>query len=156
MSSQKKQNTFNQKCNISTLMVGPLKLVDKFTYLGSSVSSNKNEINTRLSQVWTVIERLSVIWKSDLTNAIKRSFFVQSAVVSILLYGCTLWTLTNWMEKKLENSCTRMLPEILNKSWRQHLRKRAAVRSPTTHSRKSSKLDEPDMRNTGGEVRMYS
>ena len=35
--------------------------------------------------------RLSVIWKSDLTDKMKRSFF-QAAVVSILLYGCTTWT----------------------------------------------------------------
>ena len=31
----------------------------------------------------------------------KRSFF-QAAVVSILLYGCTTWTLTKRLEKKLE------------------------------------------------------
>ena len=31
----------------------------------------------------------------------KRSFF-QAAVVSILLYGCTTWTLTKRMEKKLD------------------------------------------------------
>ena len=33
------------------------------------------------------------VWKSDLTDKMKRSFF-QAAVVSILLYGCTTWTLT--------------------------------------------------------------
>ena len=49
----------------------------------------------------------------------KRSFF-QAAVVSILLYGCTKWTLTKRMEKKLDGNYTRMLRAILNKSWRQH------------------------------------
>ena len=49
----------------------------------------------------------------------KRSFF-QAAVTSILLYGCTTWTLTKWLEKKLDDSYTRMLRAILNKSWRQH------------------------------------
>ena len=49
----------------------------------------------------------------------KRSFF-QAAVVSILLYGCTTWTLTKRLEKKLDGSYTRMLRAILNKSWRQH------------------------------------
>ena len=48
----------------------------------------------------------------------KRSFF-QTAVVSILLYGCTCWTLTKWLEK-LDDNYTRMLRAILNKSWRQH------------------------------------
>ena len=46
--------------------------------------------------------------------------FSQAAVVSILLYGCTTWTLTKWLEKKLDGNHTRMLQAILNKSWRQH------------------------------------
>ena len=41
-------------------------------------------------------------------------------VVSLLLYGCTTWTLTKWLEKKLDGNYTRMLRAILNKSWRQH------------------------------------
>ena len=48
----------------------------------------------------------------------KRSFF-QAAVVAILLYGCTTWTLTKQLEKKLDGNCTRMLRAILNKSWQQ-------------------------------------
>ena len=42
------------------------------------------------------------------------------AVVSILLYGCTTWTLTKRLEKKLDGNYTRMLRAILNKSRRQH------------------------------------
>ena len=49
----------------------------------------------------------------------KRSFF-QAVVASILLYGCTTWTLTKRLEKKLDGNYTRMLRAILNKSWRQH------------------------------------
>ena len=40
--------------------------------------------------------------------------------MSILLYGCTTWTLTKRLEKKLDGNYTRMLQAILNKSWRQH------------------------------------
>ena len=68
---------------------------------------------------WTAIDRLSVVWRSDLTDKMKCSFF-QAAVVSILLYGCTTWTLTKRMEKKLDGNYTRILWAILNKSWRQH------------------------------------
>ena len=77
-----------------TLDGTPLKLVDKFTYLGSSVASTEKDIDTRLTKAWTAINRLSIIWKSDLTDKMKRSFF-QAAVASILLYGCTTWTLKN-------------------------------------------------------------
>ena len=55
----------------------------------------------------------------DLTDKMKRSFF-QAAVTSILLYGCTTWTLTKRLEKKLDGNYTRMLRAILNKSWQQH------------------------------------
>ena len=110
---------YNQTGDISTQDGTPLKLVDKFTYLGSSVASTEKNIDTRLTKVWTTINRLSIIWKSDLTDKMKRSFF-QAAVASILLYGFTTWTLTKRLEKKLDGNYTRMLRAILNKSWRQH------------------------------------
>ena len=110
---------YNQTGDISTLDGTCLKQVDKFTYLGSSVSPTEKDIDTRLTKAWTAIDRLLIIWKSDLTDEMKRSFF-QAAVVSILLYGCTAWTLTKQLKKKLDGNYTRMLRTILNKSWRQH------------------------------------
>ena len=105
---------YNQTGDISTLDGTPLKLVDKFTYLGSSVSLTEKDIDTRLTKAWTAIDK-----PSELTDKMKRSFF-QAAVVSILLYGCTTWTLTKRLEKKLDGNYTRMLRAILNKSCRQH------------------------------------
>ena len=46
--------------------------------------------------------------------------FDLSAVVSILLYDCTTWTLTKQLEKKLDSNYKRMLRAILNMSWQQH------------------------------------
>ena len=105
---------YNQKGEISTLDGTSQKLVDKFTYLESSVSSSEKDIDTRLTKAWTAIDRLSIVWQSDLTDKMKRSFF-QAAVISILLYGCTTWTLTKRLEK-LDGNYTRMLRAILNKS----------------------------------------
>ena len=76
---------FNQAGHISTLEGTSLKLVDKCTYLGSSVSSTEKDIDTWLTKALTAIDKLSVEWKSDLTDKMKRSFF-QAAVVSILLF----------------------------------------------------------------------
>ena len=64
-------------------------------------------------------KQICLWWKSDLTDKMKRSFF-QAAVTSILLYGCTTWTLTKRLEKKLDGNYTRMLRAILNKSWQRH------------------------------------
>ena len=86
---------------------------DKFTYLGSSILSTETDIDTPQTKAWTAINRLSDVWKSDLTDKMKHSFF-QEAIVSILLYGCS--TLTYHPSRKL------------------------------------SKLDEPDMLDTAGEV----
>ena len=120
------------------------------TYRGSSVSSTEKDIDTRLTKAWTAIDKLSIIWKSNLTDKMKRSFF-QAAVVSILLYGWTTWTLTKRLKKKLDGNYTRMLRAILNKSWQQH---------PTRHQlygylppiTKLYKLDEQYMQDTTGKA----
>ena len=99
-------STTSQILTIRRILDGtPLKLVDKFTYLGSSVSSIEKDIDTRLTKAWTVIDWLSIIWKSDMTDKMKHSFF-PAAVVSILLYGCTTWTLTKRLKKKLNSNYT--------------------------------------------------
>ena len=118
---------FNQEEDISALNGGFLKLLDKFTYLGSSISSTERAIKMRIVKVWTAIDRLSIIWKSDLSDKIKHNFF-QAAVVSILIYGCITWMLTKYIEKKLDSNCTRMLQAILNKS-----HKTAAVQLATSY-----------------------
>ena len=145
---------FNQRGDISTLNGSSLKLVDKFTYQGSSDSSTTKDINTWLAKAWTTINWLLVIWKSDLIDKMKHSFF-QAPVVSILLYGCTTWTVTNVWRKSLmaiTQECCEVYwinpegntPENISCTANYHL------------SQKLSKLDEPVMRNTAGEVRTNS
>ena len=59
---------FKQKAAISTLIDKPLKLVDKFPYLGSNISSIESDVHIRLAKAWNAIERLSITWKSDLSD----------------------------------------------------------------------------------------
>ena len=125
---------------------GLLKLVDKFTYLGSSVSSTEADVNTRLAKAWTAINQLSVILKSDLTDKIKRSFF-PVLVVLILIYGCTSWTLTKRTEKKLDSNYTSPGGNTPQNS----------CCTATYHlSHKISKLDEVEMLDIAEEVRTNS
>ena len=140
---------YNQTGDISTLDGTSLKLVDKFTYLGSSVSSTDKDIDTRLTKAWTTIDRLSIIWKSDLADKMKRSFF-QAAVVSILLYGCTTWTLIKRLKKR-DGNYTRMLRAI----WTRPGGNTTKGTNNTVNclpSRKLYKLDEPDTQETTGEA----
>ena len=136
MSMHTEYMCFNQT-DISTRNSSSLKLVDKFTYQGSSVSSTETYIDTRLAKEWTAIDRLSVIWKSDMTDKIKRSFF-QAAVESILLYGCTTWTLTKRMEKNLDKNDASNIKQVLETAPHQA----AAVRPPTTHHENYQRLDD--------------
>ena len=46
---------FNQRGDISTLNGSSLKLVDKFTNRGRSVSSTETDINMQLAKAWTAI-----------------------------------------------------------------------------------------------------
>ena len=130
-----KSNRWNPTLNNSSL-----KLVYKFTLLGSSVSSTESDINTWLTKGWIAINRQSVIWKLHLTDKIKRSFFL-AAVVSILLYWCTTWMLTKRMKKK--------------QYWKSHggsIPQSSSCTATYHPSRNLSKLDEPDMWDTAGEV----
>ena len=71
---------YNQTGDISTLEGTPLKLVDKFTYLGSSVESTEKDIETRSTKVWIAINRILIIWKSDLTDKIPGSGHIDTAI----------------------------------------------------------------------------
>ena len=51
---------FNHAGDISTLVGTSLKLVDKFTYLKSSVSSTEKDIDTMLTKAWTAIDDIYI------------------------------------------------------------------------------------------------
>ena len=124
--------SFNQRGDISTLNGGPLKLADKFTYLRSSVSSTKNNINTWLAKARIAIDRLSVIWKPDLTDKIKRSFFPSSGRNNTAIwmhhmdanetYGEKAW---RQVRKNVASNIEQVLEPTSHKT--------AAVRSPNIH-----------------------
>ena len=140
---------YSQTGNISTLGGTSLKLVDKFTYLGRSVSSTEKDINSQLTKGWAAIDRLSIIWRSDLTGKMKRSFF-QAAVVTILLYGCTTLTLNSWRK-----SWTAITQECWEQYWASpggNTPRGTNYTATCLPSRKLSKLDEPDMQDTAGET----
>ena len=70
---------FNQTGDISTLGSSSLNLVDKFTYLGSSVSSTEKHIDMRLSKAWRANNRLSVIWESLPYDRLTETQFLKSS-----------------------------------------------------------------------------
>ena len=59
------------------------------------------------------------IWKSKLSEVLKRNFF-RAAVESVLVYGSVTLNLTQSIEKKIDGAYTRMFRAVMNKSWRDH------------------------------------
>ena len=113
---------FAQNLLLAALSSKPLKLVDKFTYLERNISSTESDVNTCIGKVWTVTDKLLVIWKFGPSDKMKWYFFYAVAKL-VLLYRCTTWTLTNCIEKRLDGSYTRVLYAVVNKTWKQHLTK---------------------------------
>ena len=104
--------SFNKTWDIFTLNGVSLKLVDKANYLGSSVSSSENDINKRLGKAWTVIDRFSIIWKSNLSNKIKHIFSNQ--------WSCQLYytdtSLGRW-QSVLRKSYSGIAQECYDSYW---------------------------------------
>lgn len=104
---------------IETLNRIDLKKVNDFVYLGSNIASTEKDVLIRMSKAWSALDRLKVIWKSTLSEQIKKNFF-RAVVESVLLYGSTSWTLTKKLQSKLDGTYTRMLRAILNIHWSTH------------------------------------
>ena len=99
---------FKQDGAICTLINEHLKLADHLTYLGRIISSTESDVNIRKGMVWTVIDRLSAMGRSDFSYKIKREFF-RAVAMLVLLYGYTTWTSTRSMEKMQDRNYTRVM-----------------------------------------------
>ena len=89
--------------------------MDYFIYLASNISSTESDVNIHMGKRWISIDMSTIIWKSDLSDNIVWEFF-QVVAVSVLLYGCTTWTQTKVLEKKLDGKYIRMLYTVLKNS----------------------------------------
>ena len=132
----------NRQTNF-TLNSGSLKLVNTFTWLGSSVSSTENDINTQLAEAWTAIDKLSVIQKSDLSDKIERSVFFKhwSCQYSYMDAPHGRW-LSAWRK-----SLTAITQECYKLYWTSrwgNIPQNSSSTATNNPSRKLSTLDEPD------------
>ena len=100
-----------------------LKVVDKFTYLGSTISSNAridDEINHRISKAAAAFGRLlKRLWLNhDITLDTKISVYCAS-VLTPLLYGSETWTTYRRNIKLLDRFHQRCLRRIAGIRWQQ-------------------------------------
>ena len=129
--------------------------VNKFTYLGSSISSTENDIDTWLAKAWTAIDSLSIKWKSDLSDKLKSSFFSEQQSHQ---YCCMDAPHRYWQDVRRE-SLIAIAQELCKLYWTSpgsSIPQNSSSTGANHPSRKPSKLDEQDMWDTAGEVRTNS
>ena len=107
--------------SVTTLDGTLLEVVPDFKYLGAWIASTKHDMKARRAQAWKALHSMKKVWRSALSDNLKRRLFV-STVESVLLYGSEAWTLSVQHEKALDGVYTRMLRVALNVSWENHIR----------------------------------
>ena len=82
-----------------------LEVVDKFTYLGSTISSNLSldaELDMQIGKAATVMACLAKrVWDNPILTINTKMRVYQACVLSTLLYGSEAWTLYSCHERRL-------------------------------------------------------
>ena len=130
-----------------------LQVVDKFTYLGSTLSRVghiDDEVNARIAKASAAFGRLrGSIWdRSGIRLDIKLKVY-RSVVLPVLLYACETWTVYQRHAKILNHFHTRCLRKRLKIKWQDRIPdtevlKRAGMQSIHTLL-KLAQLDEQAM-----------
>jgi len=79
-----------------------LAKVDDFKYLGSYVGSTESDITARIGLTWSAFNSLKTILTSRSLSIGLRMRIFNASCISILLYGCETWTLTEELSDKLD------------------------------------------------------
>ena len=123
---------FKQDGAFCTLRGKHPKLVSQLIYLGSNISSSGSKVNIHIRKVCTVIDSLSIVWKSEIRF-----------LLCCVRVGTTLWMqhadVNETLGEKLDKNYGRMLRAIFNKSCKQLSAKLQLVSHFTNHSRKTNK-----------------
>ena len=102
-----------------------LNAVDKFTYLGSTLSRNvviDDEINTRLAKASAALGRLyKNVWDRRGITSMTKIKVYKAVVLTTLLYGCESWTVYQRHAKKLNHFHTTRLRKLLGISWQERI-----------------------------------
>ena len=90
----------------------------EFTYLGSTISSNDDEIHRRVAKASTYFGRLRQrLWNNHHLSMPIKSMIYRAIVQSTLLYGAEVWTVYKRQVKKLYAFMIRHLRSIMRVTW---------------------------------------
>ena len=98
-----------------------LNAVDRFQYLGSTISSNLSlepEINSRIAKASAVMSKLHKrVWSNNNLTVNTKMRVYRACVLSTLLYSSETWTTYAAQEKRLNSFHLRCLRRILSIRW---------------------------------------
>ena len=99
----------------------PLNNVEKFVYLGSTITSSLSldeELNSRIGKAATTFGKLiGRVWTNNKLTTKTKMLVYQACVLTTLLYGSETWTLYACQEKRLNSFHMRCLRRILGIKW---------------------------------------
>jgi len=78
-----------------------IEIVDNFKYLGSNLSSSEKDITCRIALAWAAFSKLKAVLVSNRCQKLRLRIF-DAACVSILLYGCETWVISQSISEKLD------------------------------------------------------
>ena len=119
----------------------PLKVVQTFCHLGSTVSSTvslDNEFNCRIGKAATTFSNLTKrAWQNKYLTVKTKVHIYGACVLGTVLYASETWTTYKGQEGKLDILHFRCLRKILNTKWRDRVSnctvlERAGLTSVTT------------------------
>jgi len=132
------------RANSSTLTVQGevLEIVDRFTYLGSSISNDasvSDEINARITKARLAFSNLRHLWRQKGVSLELKARVYNTTVRPVLLYGCETWLLRAEDLRRLEVFDHRCLRSIAGIGWHNRIsntqvRKRVFGNKGESHS----------------------
>ena len=90
-----------------------IKTVDNFKYLGAWMLSSGKDFLVRKALAWSACHKLRKVWKSNLSEEIKKRLFLTTLEL-IALYGSETWSVDKTLCKRLDACYTRMLRMAMN------------------------------------------
>ena len=111
-----------------TIQGEALEVVERFTYLGSCISSDcsvTDEVNARICKARVAFANLRHLWRQSGVSLNLKGRVYQATVRAVLLYGCETWPVRAAELRRLQVFDNRCLRTIARVGWCRRIRNEA-------------------------------
>ena len=108
-----------------TLNNQPVERVSEFLYLGSIVTEDggaAKDVESRIKKARGAFLQLNRIWNSHIYSNVTKLNIFNVCVLSVLLYGCETWLVTEYIKHKIQVFVNRCLRRIFRIFWPRKIR----------------------------------